>query len=181
MGRFDTDTAADEDVPLRQVVTAAGRTIYRQGSAAFQAFYIEEGRVEVSIEEGSQTITLCELGPGDLFGDIGVLTSELHKTTVTALENTTVSVLKKEDLTARLQGVEDKYIQALIKTHLQRQQITQQAYIDCYRHMTDLQLRMMGVASTLGQGVSAEKRQAFSEEVLPYLDAIQKVLEKHKN
>ncbi|MCM2344258.1 MAG: cyclic nucleotide-binding domain-containing protein, partial [Alphaproteobacteria bacterium] len=115
MGRFDTDTAADEDVPLRQVVTAAGRTIYRQGSAAFQAFYIEEGRVEVSIEEGSQTITLCELGPGDLFGDIGVLTSELHKTTVTALENTTVSVLKKEDLTARLQGVEDKYIQALIK------------------------------------------------------------------
>lgn len=181
MGKLDTDNSLDDEAPLRQVVTAAGRTIYRQGSAAFQAFYIEEGRVAISVEEGSQTITLCELGPGDLFGDVGVLTHELHRTTATALETTTVSVLKKEDLEARLQGVGDKYIQALIKTHLQRQQVTQQAYIECYTRMTDLQLRMMGVAGTLGHGVSAERRQAFSEEVLPYLDAIQKVLEKHKN
>lgn len=181
MGTDQKHIDGDEQQPLRQVVTAAGRDIYQQGAAAFQAFYIEEGRVAVTVQDGSHTVKLGELGPGEIFGDIGVFMQEPHKTTVTALENTIVSVLKKEDLEERLQSIDDKYIQAMIKSHIHHMQETRQAYLECYKRMTDLQMRMMGLSSTLENGISEEKRQAFSEEVLPFLEAIQKVLEKHKN
>jgi CRP-like cAMP-binding protein len=51
------------------VDVAEGRVLAKEGQLAFEFFVIREGTAEVS-REGAR---VCELGPGDFFGEIGVL------------------------------------------------------------------------------------------------------------
>jgi CRP-like cAMP-binding protein len=65
---------ADEvDVP-------EGRTLAREGEFAYEFFVIEQGTAEVT-RDGKH---LGELGPGDFFGEIGILAQERRMATVTA-------------------------------------------------------------------------------------------------
>jgi CRP/FNR family cyclic AMP-dependent transcriptional regulator len=65
---------ADElDVP-------AGKTLAKQGSFAHEFFVIEDGAAEVIKDDEH----INDLGPGDFFGEIGILESERRTATVTA-------------------------------------------------------------------------------------------------
>jgi voltage-gated potassium channel len=56
----------------------AGATICRKGEAGDQMFFIVEGRVNVA------AASPVELGPGDFFGEIALVTGEPRSATVTA-------------------------------------------------------------------------------------------------
>jgi CRP/FNR family transcriptional regulator, cyclic AMP receptor protein len=57
-----------------------GQRLAREGEFAHEFFVIEEGTAEVD-HEGE---TIAELGPGDFFGEIGILATERRMATVTA-------------------------------------------------------------------------------------------------
>jgi CRP/FNR family cyclic AMP-dependent transcriptional regulator len=57
-----------------------GRVIVREGEWAYEFFAIEDGTAEV--RRGEQL--LAELGPGDFFGEMGLLEKTLRNATVTA-------------------------------------------------------------------------------------------------
>src|ERR671921_1893419 len=65
-----------------------GRVIVREGQWAYEFFAIEEGTVEV--RRGDQL--LAELGPGDFFGEMGLMEDTRRNATVTATSPVTVVV-----------------------------------------------------------------------------------------
>jgi CRP/FNR family transcriptional regulator, cyclic AMP receptor protein len=86
-----------EDVPeeeLGQIATFAqevtveqGRELVREGDFSYEFMAIEEGEAEVT-RDGEH---VADLGPGDFFGEMGLLEKTLRNATVTA--NTTMQLV----------------------------------------------------------------------------------------
>ena len=75
------------DEELRQVATfaqeisvEAGRDLVREGDFSYEFMAIEEGEAEVT--RGGEHV--ADLGPGDFFGEMGLLEKTLRNATVTA-------------------------------------------------------------------------------------------------
>ena len=64
----------------QEVSVAAGRELVREGDFSYEFMAIEEGEAEVT-REGHH---LANLGPGDFFGEMGLLEKTLRNATVTA-------------------------------------------------------------------------------------------------
>jgi phosphoribosyl 1,2-cyclic phosphodiesterase/DNA-binding response OmpR family regulator len=73
-----------------EVVYAANTTILRQGEHADSVYIVLSGRIRVvqtSPETGAKT-TLAELGPGEIFGELGVLREKPRSATILTTEQT---------------------------------------------------------------------------------------------
>jgi CRP/FNR family cyclic AMP-dependent transcriptional regulator len=75
------------------VAVPAGEQLILEGDFGYQLFAIREGRAEVT-HEGEQ---LAELGPGDVFGEIGLLVTGRRTASVTALTPMRLLVLFDRD------------------------------------------------------------------------------------
>lgn len=63
-----------------------GDIITRQGASDLWLYVVAQGRAEVTVRaESGQSTCLAELGPGDFFGEMALLTGEPRRATVTAL------------------------------------------------------------------------------------------------
>lgn len=81
----------------REQTFAAGEPIIRQGAPGTSMFVIETGRVAVSVaDERGGTSHLAELGPGEFFGEMSLLTGEPRSATVTARVETRLLTIDKE-------------------------------------------------------------------------------------
>ncbi|MDQ4036725.1 MAG: MFS transporter [Chloroflexota bacterium] len=83
---------------LVEVRVEAGSAIVRQGDAANRFYLIGEGRTSVtqSAEQGGREIHLRDLGPGDVFGEIGLLRRSPRTATVTAATPATLLALEAD-------------------------------------------------------------------------------------
>ncbi|HEY5147998.1 MAG TPA: mechanosensitive ion channel family protein [Polyangiaceae bacterium] len=62
-----------------------GEAIVREGDQSMALFIVEKGRVAVEVRvEGGQLSELATLGPGQYFGEMGLLTGEVRSATVRA-------------------------------------------------------------------------------------------------
>jgi CRP-like cAMP-binding protein len=165
---------------LTQMVTNAGRPIFEQGAASFQAYYIEEGRVEVTVRDGGHIIKLAELGPGEIFGEMGVLENEMRMATVIAMEPTIVSVIKREQLEERISNIEDKFIRSLIAAQTKRLREANKMQVQYYRRFVELQNSLMGLASGVDSGIDENKRNEFALEIVPLMEAMEKLVRKYQ-
>ncbi len=59
---------------------SAGDVLVREGDFSYELMAIEEGQAEV--RRGDET--LATLGPGDFFGEVGVLNNEMRNATIVA-------------------------------------------------------------------------------------------------
>lgn len=99
--RYPTATALREDLlrfmrggaEFPREAFRAGAVIVREGDAGDAAFIIASGRVAVQRESPSGTETVLTLGPGDVFGEMAILTEGKRTASVVAVEDTTVLVV----------------------------------------------------------------------------------------
>ncbi len=75
----------------------AGEIILKENDLGETAFVIEEGRVEVSKELDGQKIHLAYLGTGETFGEMGMIDDKPRSATVTALEDTVVREIHRDE------------------------------------------------------------------------------------
>ncbi len=81
----------------RLVEYKKGEAIYNQGDTA-EAFYIvTSGRLRIFANESGQERTIAILHNGDAFGEVSLLTGEMHSATAQALNDTLVLELEKKD------------------------------------------------------------------------------------
>ncbi|HET7351489.1 MAG TPA: MFS transporter [Marmoricola sp.] len=85
---------------LREVRFPAGDTIVREGADSDRFFVIESGSVEVT--QGDRV--LRQEGAGEYFGEIGLLRDVPRTATITAVTDTVVQVLSREDFLAAVTG-----------------------------------------------------------------------------
>jgi CRP/FNR family transcriptional regulator, cyclic AMP receptor protein len=79
------ESVSDEELAeiapfAEEVLVDEGKTLVREGDYSYEFLVIEEGEAEVT--RGGQH--LADLGPGDFFGEIGLLEKTLRTATVTA-------------------------------------------------------------------------------------------------
>ncbi|MFO1540129.1 MAG: MFS transporter [Chloroflexota bacterium] len=97
----------EEAVARASVVEAPeGSVIIAQGDVADRFYAIAEGEVEVTRveEDGSGPRTLRRMGPGEAFGEIGLLTGSPRTATVTARTAVVLAALDKADFLALAGG-----------------------------------------------------------------------------
>jgi CRP-like cAMP-binding protein/rhodanese-related sulfurtransferase len=83
---------------VQEKVVPANTIIYRQGDPGDSFYIIHSGKIRVFLsgEDGVET-DLNQLGPGDCFGEIALLTEEPRTGDIEALEETHLFVLTKEE------------------------------------------------------------------------------------
>lgn len=73
-----------------------GENIFKQGEPADCAYYIQSGLVLIWVEVPDGYHNLVELGPGSIFGELGVLDGEPRIANATARDPTVCSVITKQ-------------------------------------------------------------------------------------
>jgi small-conductance mechanosensitive channel/CRP-like cAMP-binding protein len=76
--------------------------IVRQGEGGTEMFIVERGRVGVTLK-GHPRAALGELGPGEFFGEMSLLTGDVRSADVVALEETQVLVLGRDAIAPLLE------------------------------------------------------------------------------
>ncbi len=78
---------------------APADVIVREGEPGTSLFLIENGTVEVhTLDPKGRPLVLAELGPGEFFGEVAVLTGRPRTATIVARESVTVIEITREDL-----------------------------------------------------------------------------------
>ncbi|MCB9989922.1 MAG: cyclic nucleotide-binding domain-containing protein [Rhodospirillales bacterium] len=166
---------------LNREVYYAGQPIIEQGSGGFNAYYIEKGRVEVMVREGPHKIKLCELGPGEIFGEMALIEQQSRSAAVNALTETTVTVISAHELADKIDRIDDKAVRALMHVFLHRLQQSNAGQLAQYRHLAEFQDRMTGLVEKAGRGIDENRRAAFREDVTPLLDRLEDILEQYRS
>jgi CRP-like cAMP-binding protein len=89
---------------LSEVEAGAGTVVCRRGEPGDCAYIVEEGEVEARIGLGPDGVTLRRLGPGDVFGEMSLLTGEPRSADNVVVADAVLWVLDRADfqaLTAR--------------------------------------------------------------------------------
>ncbi len=82
----------------------AGHVVFREGDQGDTAYVIRSGKVRVTRQHSSgRTITLVELRPGQIFGELAMFDHETRSATVEAIERTSALALLARDLKRVLQ------------------------------------------------------------------------------
>jgi len=89
---------------LGRQIFAPGETICRQGEPGETFYIIKDGQIEVSTADGQgRSVPIRKMAAGDFFGEMSLLTGEPRSATVTALKETDVLVMNKEDMRCMLE------------------------------------------------------------------------------
>ena len=75
----------------------AGEVIIRERDVGETAYVIAEGQVEVSKELNGQNVHLAYLGAGETFGEMSMIDEKPRSATVTAVKETLVSEIRRDD------------------------------------------------------------------------------------
>lgn len=167
---------------LNREVFFKGKTIIQQGDSGHRAYYIERGRVEILVkdEDGKHQLKVAEMGPGDLFGEMSLITNEPRSATVRALDDVTLTVISREEIEGKIKRIDDTAIRALINVLAGRLRKATMGQLNHYSNLTDFQDRVSGIVESVDAGIDPKSRDAFREEVGPLLADLQKVLDRYK-
>lgn len=103
------DLSPDELERLAQVAVPRScerdHVVFREGDSGDTCYIVRSGSARVTRDHpGGRTITLVELRPGDMFGELAMFGGETRSATVETLEPTTVVALLAPDMRRLLLG-----------------------------------------------------------------------------
>ncbi len=98
---------------------SAGEEIFRIGDRGHNAFFIETGRVEISIARNGEKVVVAELDAGEIFGEMSMIDDAPRSATVTALEETVVIVIERSRMIQPLSSI-DPMMNLLLRVVLTR-------------------------------------------------------------
>ncbi len=143
--------------------------VHEEDPAGSFLYIVFKGRVKVTLnnEEGKETI-LAMLGSGDFFGEISIFDEGPRSATVTAMIDSELILIRKEDLLAELKHYPDMMFRILVgmsrRLRKADQQIVNLAWMDVYGRVARILLQLadeQGVPN--GKFVEIEKRPTHQE------------------
>ncbi len=79
-----------------------GEVIIRQGEAGDCMYEIQDGKVEVILEESNKEVRLAVLGKGDFFGEMAIFEHDVRSATVRALGEVRALTIDKRTFLRRI-------------------------------------------------------------------------------
>ncbi len=84
---------------LKKRIYIKGDAVFRQGDSSDTMYFVESGTLNVELElEGGKTLRLKKVGPGAVFGEMGIYTSAPRSATVRAAERSIVYLMTRDKL-----------------------------------------------------------------------------------
>jgi serine/threonine-protein kinase len=92
-----------------------GQVIVREGEPSESAFVLKTGHCRVVRRDGDHEQELHLLGPGDVFGEVGLVTGQVRSATIIAKDAVQVQVISSQGMKESLarQGLVGKFLKAL--------------------------------------------------------------------
>ena len=112
---------------------AAGEVIVQENDCGETAYVIEQGQVEVSKALDGQKVHLAFLGAGETFGEMSMIDEKPRSATVTAVTETVVSELRRDDFFHSLQS-DPKVALTLLKVLFERLREAQAMILQLQNH-----------------------------------------------
>lgn len=78
-------------------VIEKGSIVFREGEESTDAYFVLSGRVRIRVRTPEGPCVLAELGPGEVFGEMGMIDDAPRSATAEALERTEVEVINESD------------------------------------------------------------------------------------
>jgi diguanylate cyclase len=100
----------------------AGTIIFEEGDAPTTAFLIESGTIAIVTGAAEEAVTLAELGPGDLLGEMAVIDASPRTATARAATDCVLVAIDQTSIHERLDNA-DPVVRALIRGQLQRYRV----------------------------------------------------------
>lgn len=101
---FSTEERAILAERLAERRVRQGTMIVHQGDPASTLFFVREGAVEVRVTNATGAdVAVNRLGPGDVFGEMSLLTGEPRSASIVALTDAALYELRKDDLSPMLE------------------------------------------------------------------------------
>jgi hypothetical protein len=91
---------------MRAATYRKGDVILHEGHRGTEAFVIERGRVEV-FRPGPPELSLAVFGPGEIFGEMALITDKPRSASVRALEEVELGVLARDEFLEHLRTAPD--------------------------------------------------------------------------
>ncbi len=104
-------------------------TVFKRGEPGDEAYLIERGRVVISVPGESDQIVVATLKHGDVFGEMALLDSRPRTATATALEDTTLIPISREQVESKLRRA-DPLLSHFLKVILARFRMTQDMFLE---------------------------------------------------
>ena len=98
------DTGELSGSQIGKLQFSAGSKIFEQGDVGDCAYMVDRGYVEVSYRAKDEKNVLAMLGPGEIFGEIALLDGRSRSATATALHESTVIVISRQQLFDAVHG-----------------------------------------------------------------------------
>jgi len=74
-----------------------GQVIFREGDKSQEAYFIVNGLVEITINTSHGVQSLAKLGPGEIFGEMGMIMDRPRSATAIAIDNTTAESISDQE------------------------------------------------------------------------------------
>ena len=103
---------------MRRQHFTANDLIFAQGDPSAYAYVLDEGRVEIFREEGDERWVLGTIGPGEIFGEMGLVDERPRSASARVLEDAVVSAVTGEEFVQLLFDNSDdgiRYLKALFE------------------------------------------------------------------
>jgi SulP family sulfate permease len=86
---------------LKREVVPAGEAVFRQGDDSDAMYFVESGRLDVELElPDGRIIRLKKVGPGAVFGEMGIYTLSTRSATIRAAEKCVLYGMTRRKLDA---------------------------------------------------------------------------------
>lgn len=126
----------------------AGTLLFQEGDRGDDAFIIEEGLIEISIQSEGERKLIAALGPGEIFGEMALIANTPRSASALARERTRLLVVRRGRLTKPIENA-DPVMRLMIQMIVER--------------LTDASRSLTGTNEMVPQAMQEARRQAFEE------------------
>ncbi|CAA7620641.1 Predicted signal transduction protein containing a membrane domain [Candidatus Terasakiella magnetica] len=150
---------------------AAGTMIFCEGDVADCAYLIEDGWVEIFVNRDGEHQALARLGPGEVFGELGVIDNSLRSASAIAVKPTQMITVNAERIRQTIATADPFFAELMLKLVGRFRQV-QNAMIDGTGGISTC------LISDLGEGDPQLQRERdiadsiIHGEILPFLQPI---------
>ncbi len=157
-----------------------GHILMTQGENGTTAYIIERGRVEVNIRDVvGNKVVLADLGPGDIVGEMALITQEPRSANAIVLEESVLLQVTSSDFAEGLRRTDGTF-QTLVTVLTDRLRTTNNTFLQAEYSLEALETKVRATIEHVAKNIGGTQRESFRREVMPVLTNLLNILKKYK-
>lgn len=149
---------------LDRKFVAPGTIVVREGEDAISAYLIQSGEVLVFTTHNDKTIELGKLGPGDIFGEMALITDSKRRASVKTLTGGVLVTITRESFEKKLRR-SDPTIRAIVKMFTARMVESNKSLAGQKSELAELAAVVTSVYQNVLEDMPRTRRRTFETTV----------------